>query len=127
MARKRPKPSADDLLQSVPVRNDRAEQQVLDDGKVVLTVPLKKTWFMGPPLSWFMPIRNERRFELDALGAEVWDLCNNRRDMEQIIETFADRHQLTFHEARLSVSAFLRTLVERGCIVMAIPDKAVKR
>ena len=121
---KRPKPTAEQLLVTVPIRNERAEVERLDDDHVVITVPLKKKWFMGRPFTWFMPIRPQRRIELDALGAEVWDLCNNRRNMEQIIETFAQRHQLSFHEARLSVSTFMRSLVERGCIVMAIPDKA---
>jgi hypothetical protein len=39
--------------------------------------------------------------------------------VEEIVEAFAARHRLTFHEARLSVTAFLRQLTWRGLVVIA--------
>lgn len=85
---------------------------------LVLQVPLKKKKYMGPPLSWIMPFSKYRKVSLDSLGQEVWTACDGKRTTEQIIEEFADRHFVSFHEARLSIMEFLRQLMRRGLIVL---------
>jgi hypothetical protein len=70
-----------------------------------------------------MPISHERAISLDRLGSEVWQACDGRRTVEEIVDLFAAAHDLTFHEARLSVTEFLRLLVLRGLVVVAGPPK----
>ena len=48
------------------------------------------------------------------MGAEVLDLCDGKRNVERIIEQFAGAHKLTFREAQLAVTQFLRQLTRRG-------------
>lgn len=110
--------SYEDLLKAVPVRNAAVECEQGASGDLRLFLPLKQRWFHRPPVSWLLPISRRRTFGLDALGAEVWQACTGRQRTEQIIRQFASRHQLSFHEARVSICAFLRTLTERKLVVM---------
>jgi hypothetical protein len=84
-------------------------------------VPIRRRfWLTG--LAWFLPFRKEKGIALDAVGSTVWVACDGRRRVEEIVEGFAARHQLRFHEARLSVGQFLRSLVERNLLVLAVPS-----
>ena len=112
-------PDVGQLLDAVPVPNRAVHcDSRLDDGGVVLSVPLRARWYMRPPLTWVLPFSTHRRVALDALGGEVWTACDGARTTECIVESFAERHRLTFHEARLSVMLFLKELVRRGLVVM---------
>lgn len=104
------------LLAAIPAAN-QAVRQVDREQSTVLYLPLKQQWWTGA-LSRLLPIREEKGYELDGLGLEVWRACDGKRTTEQIVETFAQRHRLAFHEARLTVLNFLRMLVERDLVVM---------
>lgn len=109
------------LLGAIPTPNAavRVERSA---GSVVLYVPIRRRFWMAP-LSWFLPFRSERGFALDALGAEVFEACDGQRTLERIIEDFAARHRVRFHEARLAVTQFLSSLCERNLVVMAVPEE----
>lgn len=109
------------LLEAIPVANQAVK--VRQNGKAVtLVVPLRQTWWMGPPLSWVFPFRADRRIALDAVGQEVWRSCNGHRTTEQIIERFASKYNVRFHDARLAVTQFLRSLLERNLVALVMPD-----
>ena len=111
------------LLDAVPVVNQAVK--VRQSGKALtLTVPIRKRVWMGPPLSWILPFRDERRFAMDEVGQEVWRWCNGRRTTEQIIERFANKYNLRFHDARVAVTQYLRTLVQRNLVVLVLPEKS---
>ena len=112
-------PSFDQMLDAIPTCN-RAVRVEPSGDTLVLWVPIRRRfWLAG--LAWFLPFRKEKGIALDAVGSSVWSACDGRRRVEEIVEGFAERHQLRFHEARLSVSQFLRSLVERNLLVLAVP------
>ena len=110
-----------DVLEAIPVRNEAIRAERKSENETVVWVPVKRRWFMGPPLSWLMPFSKERGVGLDRLGTEVWDACDGKRRTEELVEEFAARHHLTFHEARISVLTFLRELTRRGLVAMVKP------
>lgn len=112
------------LLDAMPAPNDavRTEER---SGTLLLWVPLNRPGWMRGPVSWFLPFRKEKGFELDALGREVWEACDGKRTLEEIVEAFAERHKVHFHEARLSVIAYLDSLVKRNLVAVAVPKEAV--
>jgi hypothetical protein len=118
-----PKPGYADLMEAVPVRNTEVVVERRGSRDVVLHVPLRQRWFNRPPFSWVFPFSSHRAVGLDALGAEVWEACDGRTPMETIIERFAARHALSFHEARTSVVAFLQQLTTRRVIVIVGPAR----
>ncbi len=96
----------------------------LRDGGALVKVPPRRPRWMTPPISWVLPFSPERRVQLDAIGADVLNLCNGARRVEQIIESFASANKLTFREARIPVTQFLRQLTERGLIAIVASSKA---
>jgi hypothetical protein len=105
------------VLDLVPTPNEavRAERR---GGALVLWVPLERPWWTRGALRLLLPLREARGFELDALGEEVWSSCDGERTLERIIEDFAARHRIRFHEGRVAVLTFLRSLVERRLIAL---------
>lgn len=115
-----PAPSQAALLDALALHN-RAATVEQRRGRCLVHVPVRQRWWNAPPLSWVLPYRGRKTYELDRLGREVWQLCDGRR-VEGIIERFAHNHRLNFHEARGAVSAYIRTLVEKRLIVIAVGE-----
>jgi hypothetical protein len=107
------------MLQAKPLQNKAAQ---VDWGfeNVTVTVPRTKETHLKPPFSWIVPVSRERSTKLDKLGRQVWEQCNGRFTTEQIIDNFARTHALTFHEARVSVTGYLKGLIQRGILAVEV-------
>jgi len=113
------------LLGCVPTRNAAVRVEAREQG-LLLFVPIKeRAW--TTLLRSFMPLRRERGYALDRLGAEVYEACDGRRTLERISMDFAERHQLRFHEARLCVMQFIRMLSERRLVAVVVPREQPNR
>lgn len=110
------------MITVVPYANEAVE--ITEEGRYRYTieVPLKKVDWLIPPFSWMFRPSSFKQYRLDGPGAEVLAMCTGNRSLEAIIDDFSDRHRLTFHEARVSVTLFVKNLVERGIIVLVAPD-----
>ncbi len=109
--------AASRLLASVPRRNEAAKVIPSGDGLIV-DVPVNRPRWFVPPISWVVPLPAVRRVQLDAPGRAVLELCDGARTVEEVIETFAKEHKLTFREGQVAVTQFLRELLRRGIIVL---------
>jgi hypothetical protein len=112
-------PSSFDILEGVPVLNAAAEIRHGDGGGMLAEIPVKRSRFLVPPLSWMLPYSKRRRVRLDLLGAAILDLCDGKRTIGDLIETFAHENKLSYREAQLPVMQFMRMLTERGVIVIS--------
>lgn len=106
------------MLTAVPVRN-RSTEVDESSGSVRVTMKRQRPRYLVPPLTLFIRFRPSKTVALDRLGSEIYGWCDDHRDVEQIVELFAKSHALSFHEARASVTEYLRSLVQHGVIVMA--------
>ncbi len=114
--------SPQDFLHSVPWINSSMELRPKPDGTAVAEVPFHKPKYLIPPLSWVLPFGKYRRIGLDAMGLSLINLCDGRRTVEKIIEIFAVNNKLTFREAQLTVTQYLRQLTLRGVTVLVGKD-----
>ena len=119
--------SAQTLLKAVPHRNVAMELTHRRDGSTLAALPLRRPKYLVPPISWILPYSSHRRVNLDRLGAGVLDLCDGRRSVESIIEKFAADHKLSFREAQLSVTQFLKQLSQRGLVAIVGQDEDAKK
>lgn len=119
------RPSAGDILNrqlsAVPMLNRAVRSQKLENGRIRLSIPLKKRWW-AQALSTLLPLRRQRVMELDSVGSEIFSLCDGTHNVEKIIQLFADKWQLSFFEARASVFDFLRRLMLDQIIVLHLPE-----
>ena len=114
----KPQLSTANLLAAVPYRNRAMEITSRPDGSALVSIPIPRPKFLVPPLSWILPFSPHRRVELEPVGAGVLRMCDGRRTVEAIIEEFAADHKLSFREAQLSITQFLRQLTQRGLIAV---------
>lgn len=110
-----------EMLQARPLKNEAAKQEERSGGDaLLLSIRRKKPRYLVPPLSWVIRINRTHRFQLDRLGAWVWNLCDGKRRVEEITDEFAARFQLSFHEARISVTSYVKDLTQRGALVLVV-------
>ncbi|MFC1462072.1 PqqD family protein [Verrucomicrobiota bacterium] len=62
----------------------------------------------------------ERTFVLDKLGREVYELCNEKRNVKQIVEEFVKEHKVSSAEAEYSVTTYLKTLLKKDLVAMVV-------
>jgi len=84
--------------------------------KVLLPRPRWQAWLGGGG-------DLEKTFALDAYGREVFEACDGKRSVRAIVRRFAANHRLNRAEAEMSVTAFLRTLMRKGLIVMEMDGR----
>lgn len=105
------------MLRVRPVRN-RAVRTESHGDHLRITVRKRRPRYLVPPLSWVIRPRLERQVELEGLGVEMLKMCDGHKRVEQLVDEFAATYDLTFHEARVSVTGYLKLLVQRGVIVL---------
>lgn len=106
------------MLAAKPQPNLAAEIVEESATRVRVAIRLKMPKWLVPPLTLVVKPRRRRIFELDPVGVEVWRACDGQRTVEEIVEAFAEQHALTFHEARVAVTNFLHSLIQRGLIAI---------
>ena len=118
--RKTPQLSRRQSLACRVVRNPEAIERITDAGDLELTLALK-------PARWTRILGRDtkipaiRKYQLDDLGRYVWEQAAESPTVEAIIRQFARQHKINIREAEVSVTAFLRMMMQRGLVGMASP------
>ncbi len=121
--KKSPAPSREMLLAARPLRCPGIVEKVLDDGGLELTVSLPRSrlfrWLSGGSNA---PI--VRRYQLDSIGVEAWRMMDGEATVGTIIEHFASEHGMEMQQAEAAVLTYLRTLAQRGIMMLGLPQEA---
>lgn len=110
-----------------PVRNPAVtwERRASEDddlpGPLVLRVPLK-TRGVARLLTRVLAMPDSKTIELDEFGGAVWEMCDSRHTVEQLVGHTCTAYQLNRRQAEVSVIAFMRMLLERRLIGFAPLD-----
>ena len=115
MSRK-PKILRETALSSVPVQVPPVKTEE-KEGKLYVTATYQR-----PAWQRMLGADNDcnRTYGLDQYGREVYDSCNDKATVNQIIRRFAKRHKLSRTEAEKAVTTFMKTLMSRGLIGMRV-------
>jgi hypothetical protein len=118
-SRTRPRLTIEQTLAARPSRLIDAEPRDAGGGTWRLTLPLKPARWA----SWLLrvPEGASKTFELDPLGLLVWQHCDGRTRVDQIIRRLSDRYTLNLREAQVATVAFLNTLMRKGLVAMNVP------
>ena len=100
------------MLASRPTRNDSLRWEQNDAGEVQVFIERQETWKVRL-LSKAFYIPRERKITLDEVGTEVWQMCNGRNSVGQMIELLSDKYQLNRKEAEVSLLQYLKTLGQK--------------
>ena len=119
--KKRPDVDRSQVMKSFPVRNQLITWEVDDKGEASLVVPQKdKLWVRF--ISKFFMLPNKRVIVLDSIGTYVWQMCDGKHNISQIVKGVQNQYQLTRKEAETSLFTFMQQLGKRNFIGFAIPD-----
>lgn len=104
-------------LDGIPVVNPGVTAEGPVDGRLTLTIrrPRSPGW-----LARFQPPVLQRRVKLDEIGSFVFSQIDGTRSTRDIIGLLADRYRLNRREAELSGVEFLKALVRRQVVSLAI-------
>lgn len=111
--------SRSEALSMIPVKNTEVHETPMDGHLVELAYPLAvKPWFgrMAEKVGMWDKRPMIKRLELDEMGTFVWQRINGENSVRQIAEQFTKHYEVQAREAELSVTAFIKTIGQRGII-----------
>ena len=116
-----PRISKQHALAAIPVPNSDVTTIVRASGQILIQYPVTlRPWLA----KWVRPFKGTapniryRKLELDNLGTDVWQMIDGKRTVQDIIDEFAQIHQLAVAESESAITQFLRDLGKRGLIGM---------
>ena len=117
--RKRGRLSRDVVLGGVPARAPVVRQEEKDNKLYVTVEFVRPRWqtVLGADR------RCERTYGLDPYGRKVYELCNGKRTVKKIVRRFADDTRLSLAEAEMAVTKFMKTLIVKGLVAVAVDGK----
>ncbi len=121
--KKRPDIDRSKVLKAFPLRNQLITWELDDKGEASLVIPQKDKFLVKLTSKLFM-LPNKRVVVLDSIGAHVWEMCDGKHTISQIIKALQKKHQLTRKEAETSLFTFVQQLGKRNFIQFAIPNEA---
>ena len=108
-------------LAAIPVQNSEITTEFNASGLILIKYPVTLRPWMA---RWFRRFKGTspqiryRKLQLDILGTDVWKLIDGKRTVQEIIDGFAQIHQLPVAESESAITQFLRDLGKRGLIGM---------
>jgi hypothetical protein len=119
--RRKPSLSREQNLASVPLRSTSVREEETDEGYARLVAPRRDSWWVRAMAKIFY-VPDARRVTLDEIGTFVWRQCDGKHNMRDIIQALCKRYKLHRKEAEVSVVAYLRQLMKRGLLGIAVVD-----
>lgn len=104
-------------LAGVPVISGNVAIRDADGGNLSLTVGMRRG---NGFLDRFRPPVSTKRISLDELGSFVVRRIDGRAAVQDIIDAFVAEYQTNRREAELCIVEFLKSLLERSVIGIAI-------
>jgi coenzyme PQQ synthesis protein D (PqqD) len=108
-------------LTSVPVKNAEITAETTSSGDILIRYPVTMRPWLAKWVRLFKdtsPHNGFKKLQLDSLGSEVWNMIDGKRSVQNMIEAFAQIHQLNTRESESAITQFLRDLGKRGLIGM---------
>ncbi len=100
------------MLNSRPARNDLLQWDKTESGEARITVTRIDSWKVRL-LSKLFYVPRKRTITLDEVGTEIWQMCNGRTSVGQMIEELRVKYKLDRKEAEVSLLQYLKTLGEK--------------
>jgi hypothetical protein len=90
---------------------------------LTLTAPVERPGGIIGLMTRRIDLPTERQFELDEVGAEVWNLCDGKTTVASITKRLQDRYKMNRFEAEAALTAYLQTLQRRKLIQLLVKSK----
>ena len=113
-------------MNSRPARNELLKWERNDRGEAQITVTRQETWKVRL-LSKLFYVPKDRTITLDEVGSEVWEMCNGRTSVAQMINSLRDKYKLDRKEAEVSLLSYLKTLGQKRFVGFLLEGEESQR
>ncbi len=111
--------SGEKLKHSRPIRNSSVIQDKEEDGSILLLAPLdQQPNLLVAILAKWTKAPEHKKFELEPIGAFVWNLCDGKHTFEGISKRLREHFKMNRVEADAALLAFLQMLHQRRLITL---------
>ena len=111
--------SKEQILLSIPVKNACIRWTKNENGETVLRIPRKKGRAIYL-LSKVFFVPEEKTVILDKVGSHLWELCNGKNSVNEIIKSLQKTFEFNQKKLEPSCLEYLKKMVKRGIIGLAI-------
>ncbi len=111
--------SRTEALACVPKQKDTTNWQELENGDILFTYAIPLSRIFQALHRRFTKNNAEpptKKLQLDAMGSCVWKLIDGKKSVGTLIRIFAEEYKISNQEAETAVTAFIKTLGQRGFI-----------
>ena len=105
-----------------PVRNPVVTAVSHEEGLILTTPRETRSGLLGI-LESRMNVPATKQYELDQVGAVVWNLCDGKSNLSSIAKNLQTRYKMNRLEAETALAAYLETLHKRGLITILVKEK----
>lgn len=108
-----PKVSPERLFKSTPVANPEVKYEEDENGIVTILIPRRAGGSEQPTRT--------AKIKLDIIGSKVWKKIDGKTSMNEIAKWMKNEFMITEREAEVSLSMFLKNLVEKRLVFLILP------
>lgn len=112
--------SRDTAYAAYPLRNAHLAYERQDNGELTITVPRREDGWVRL-LARIFVVPKQRQVVLDQVGADIWELCDGRHTVRELVSHVAGKYKLNKKEAEVSLTTYLKNLGKRGLVGFAVP------
>lgn len=118
---RKPELSPETLRKAIPLRNPSASIVAEQEDLIVIEAPLRQTSTgLVRLLAKSSKAPEMKRFEMEAVGAFVWELCDGMNTFEGISAKLREKYKMQRVEADAALAAFLQMLAQRKLITLMV-------
>jgi hypothetical protein len=108
-----PKVSPERLQKSIPVINPEIKYEEDSEGIVTVMIPVRT----GDAKQAIRTMK----IKLDIIGSKVWKKIDGKTTLSGIAEWMKNEFKITEREAEVSLSMFIRSLIEKRLVALILP------
>lgn len=111
-------------LEGVPTLRSGVAMEALEGGAVRVSMTIKRG---GGFFESMRPPESRRSYELDEFGSFVIRQVDGKRTVLDVVNAFEQRFRMSRREVELSVVAFIKLLMQRNVLAVAVPRSGAVR
>lgn len=111
--KKPPQISPERLRRSIPIANPSIRYEEDAKGVVTILIPVAT--------SGSKQAERTARIKLDVIGSKVWKKIDGKTSLNEMVQWMKKEFMLTEREAEVSLSMFMKNLVEKKLVALALP------
>lgn len=103
-----------DSLNAVVVKNQAVREEMTESNEIALTVYRDKNSLLTKLFINFLGLPEKKKIILDRRGSFIWELCNGKTTVKDMINRFAKEYTLNRKEAEVSIVHYIKSLAKKG-------------